>query len=84
MRYTALHMHEAATNKQGTLVMRPGVAFNGVKIFSATMAQQREALGEQVTEWLARNPQCKPTEMIVTQSSDSAFHCITITVLYKQ
>ncbi|MFT3698795.1 MAG: hypothetical protein QM831_36955 [Kofleriaceae bacterium] len=76
-------MMEAAMSKQGRLVVRPGVKFNGVKIFSATQAMQREALGDNITRWLADHPECKPTEMIVTQSSDSAFHCITITVLYK-
>ncbi len=70
-------------SKQGRMVMRPGTKFDGVKIFSATMAQQREHLGDDVTHWMAANPKLKPTEMIVSQSSDSAFHCITITVLYK-
>ena len=36
-----------------------------------------------VTEWLSSHPKCKPTEFVVTQSSDAAFHCITITVFYK-
>jgi hypothetical protein len=26
--------------------------FNGVKVFSATMAQERENLGEKVTAWI--------------------------------
>ena len=71
-------------SKQGNLIVRPGAGFDGVKVFSATMAHQREQLGEQVTAWMADHPRCKPTEVIVTQSSDAAFHCITITVFYQQ
>ncbi len=58
--------------------------FNGVKVFSATMYQQREVLGEKVTEWLKAHPKCKPVDVVVTQSSDEAFHCIAITVFYKE
>ncbi len=57
-------------------------AFNGVKVFSATMVADRMVLGEKVTEWLARNPKLEVTEMLVTQSSDHAFHCVAITVFY--
>jgi hypothetical protein len=56
--------------------------FNGVKIFSATMVADREQLGEKVTAWMRANPQCDVTEMVVTQSSDEAFHCIAITVFF--
>ena len=66
----------------GNLVVRPGVVFNGVKVFSATMVAQRDRLGEMVTEWLVAHPGCKPTEFVITQSSDAAFHCFAITVFY--
>ena len=33
----------------GSLVLRPGVSFNGVKVFSATMFADRDQLGEKVT-----------------------------------
>jgi len=58
--------------------------FDGVKVFSATMAQQRELLGERVTEWLAAHPNFKIVDKIVTQSSDEAFHCIAITLFYAE
>jgi len=35
-----------------------------------------------VTAWMAGNPQLTVTEFVVTQSSDSQFHCIAITVFY--
>ena len=63
--------------------MRPGVQFNGVKIFSATMFADRDQLGEKVTRWMAEHPNLDLTEMTVTQSSDASFHCIAITVFYR-
>jgi hypothetical protein len=66
----------------GRTVLAPNVAFNGVKIFSATMMADRAMLGTRMTEWIAGNPQKKVTEVVVTQSSDDAFHCITLTAYY--
>ena len=56
--------------------------FNGVKVFSATMAAPRERLGDTVSEWLAQHPEFEIVEMRVTQSSDASFHCVAITVFY--
>ena len=56
--------------------------FNGVKLFSATMLQQRDQLGEVVSAWLAARPHLKVMDIVLTQSSDEAFHCIAITVFY--
>ena len=56
--------------------------FNGVKVFSATMAQERELLGERITEWLRTRPNVRVVDTIVTQSSDEAFHCLAITLFY--
>ena len=64
--------------------MRTDVKFNGVKVFSATMVADREQLGEKVSAWMSNNSHLKVTDMIVTQSSDEAFHCIAITVFYYQ
>jgi hypothetical protein len=55
----------------------------GVKVFTATKARDREALGDVVTRWLQENPNIKIIERTVTQSSDSQFHCLTITLLYE-
>jgi hypothetical protein len=56
---------------------------SGVKVFSATKAKERELLGELITEWIRTNPGCEIVDKIVTQSSDSEFHCLTITLFYK-
>ena len=60
------------------------VPFNGVKIFSATMFADRGQLGEKVTAWIASNSKRRLTDIIVTQSSDAAFHCVTIAVFYHE
>ena len=60
-------------------VKRP---FNGVKVFSATMAPDRDGLGDKITNWLRNHPGVDIVDTIVTQSSDEAFHCLAITLFY--
>ena len=60
------------------------MAFNGVKVFSATKAREREDLGESVTRWMRANPNVRVVDKIVTQSSDREFHCLTITLFYQR
>lgn len=59
-------------------------AFNGVKIFSATMAQDRDRLGDRITDWIRQHPQYAIVDTIVTQSSDEAFHCLAISIFYRE
>ncbi len=63
-------------------------AFNGVKVFSATMVQQRQDLGDVVTNWLEDAKRTKPgfeiVDIKITQSSDEAFHCISVIVTYNE
>jgi hypothetical protein len=58
--------------------------FTGVKVFSATRAKDREELGEVITRWLRANPTFSIVDRVVTQSSDREFHCLTITLFYKE
>jgi hypothetical protein len=58
--------------------------FDGVKVFSATKAKEREELGERLTRWLNEHQGVKVIDTVVTQSSDHEFHCLTITVFYQQ
>ena len=51
---------------------------NHVKVFSVTKRKDRELLGEAVTAWLAGNPDVRVLKTVVTLSSDSAFHCLSI------
>lgn len=56
----------------------------GIKVFSATMWQERQILGEKVTQWLEENAKTlKLVDMIIRQSSDDAFHCVSIVVFYR-
>ena len=72
------------SSKSGQLTLRRDVKFNGVKVFSATMVADRELLGEKVTAWMTSNTHKKVTDIVITQSSDEAFHCIAITVFYYE
>lgn len=57
---------------------------SGLKVFSATMARDREVLGEKVTEWVrAQGSSIRVIDYIVTQSSDEEYHCVTITVFFQ-
>lgn len=56
--------------------------FNGVKVFSATMIQDRERLGEKITQWLQAHPRYRLVDIHVNQSSDLSFHCFSITIFY--
>lgn len=59
-------------------------SFTGLKVFSTTLARDREAMGENITRWLRENPQVEVVDKIVTQSSDKEFHCLTITLFYRE
>jgi hypothetical protein len=63
-------------------------AFNGVKVFCATMVQQRQDLGEVVTRWIDEARRTRPgfelVDIKIAQSSDEAFHCISICVFYNE
>ena len=52
-----------------------------VKVFCATRARDREALGERVTEWLRASPEVRVVTAVVSLSSDSRFHCLSIVLV---
>lgn len=56
--------------------------FTAVKVFSATLHQDRQQLGEKVTEWLAANPNVLIVDKVIVQSSDASFHCLSIVLFY--
>lgn len=59
-------------------------AYQAVKVFSATKAKEREALGELMTEWLElQRDKIDVVDTRVIQSSDQQFHCLTIVVFYR-
>ncbi len=58
--------------------------FTGLKVFSSTLARDREAMGENITAWLRENPDIEIVDKAVRQSSDREFHCVTIVLFYRE
>ena len=56
--------------------------FDGVQMFNATLAKERARLGETISAWMAKNRHLKVVDWWITQSSDNAFHCVTMTLFY--
>ncbi len=59
-------------------------AFTGVKVFTTTLARDREAMGENIGRWLAEHPELEIVGKNVTQSSDREFHCLSLTLFYRE
>ena len=59
------------------------INFTGVKVFSTTLARDRENMGENITKWLKENSNLDVVDKVITQSSDKEFHCLTITLFYR-
>jgi folate-dependent tRNA-U54 methylase TrmFO/GidA len=58
--------------------------FDGVKVFSTTLARDREVMGETISRWLAEHPGIEIVGREVRQSSDREFHCLSITLFYRE
>ena len=58
--------------------------FTGMKVFSTTLARDREAMGDNITKWLEANQNLEIVDKTVTQSSDKEFHCLTIMLFYRE
>jgi hypothetical protein len=58
--------------------------FTGVKVFTTTLARDRESMGEHIGRWLSDHPDLEVVDKLVTQSSDSEFHCLSITLFYRE
>lgn len=69
-------------SSRGNVPSANPLVFNGVKVFSATMMADRDQLGEKITAWLEEHPGYHIRDVVVTQSSDEAFHCLAITIFY--
>ncbi len=59
-------------------------SFTGVKVFSTTLARDREVMGENVGRWIAEHPELEVVDREVRLSSDSQFHCLSIVVFYRE
>jgi len=77
-----VHARTQRVGRPGQLVLRPDLDVTGIQVFSATMPAQRANLGEVVTAWIAAHSNTTIVDITVTQSSDSDFHCLSITIAY--
>lgn len=59
-------------------------SFTGVKVFSTTLARDRDALSDRITGWLREHADLEIVDKVVTQSSDKEFHCLTLTFFYRE
>ena len=48
------------------------------------MLRQRQELGETVTDWIRANPGAEIVDIVVRQSSDAAFHCLSFSLFYRR
>lgn len=77
-----LESNFAITGGGNVQTQKHSTKYTGVKVFSATKHTDRDCLGETITHWITRNKDVSIVETVVTQSSDSDFHCLAITVFY--
>jgi hypothetical protein len=63
---------------------QPVPTFTGVKVFSTTLARDREGLSERITKWIRENPQIEIVDQVVRQSSDQEFHCLSILLFFRE
>ena len=63
---------------------RPHPRFSGIKVFSTTLARDRDALSERITKWIRENPQVEIVDQEVRQSSDKEFHCLSILLFFRE
>lgn len=59
-------------------------SFTGVKVFTTTLARERESMGDHIGRWLAEHPDLEIVDKEITQSSDKEFHCLSITFFYRE
>ncbi len=57
--------------------------FDGVKVFTTTLARDREVMGEAIGRWIAEHPELEVVDREVRLSSDRQFHCLSIVVFYR-
>jgi hypothetical protein len=67
-----------AAVERGELVLRSGVRFDGMKVFSATTPEEGAALAARATAWIEDQTELEIVDITVVQSS-TTIECIVIT-----
>lgn len=55
----------------------------GCRVFSSTRSSDRMTMGERISEWMVSHPDIQIVDIRVVQSSDDAYHCLSIVILWK-
>lgn len=71
--------HRRALGIVNNLVLRVG-RFDAVKVMTATTHNDRAALSDRLSDFISTHD---VTEIVITQSSDSSFHCLVFTMFYR-
>lgn len=58
--------------------------YDGLEVFSATLASEREKIGTRVTRFLAEHPDLEVVNTEVRQSSDASHHCLSVLLFWKR
>lgn len=58
--------------------------YDGLEVFSATLATEREKIGTRVTRFLTDHPDLKVINTEVRQSSDASHHCLSVLLFWKR
>jgi len=59
-------------------------SFSGCKVFSTTLARDREAMSDNINRWLREHPDLEIVDKVVALSSDRQFHCLSIVLFFRQ
>lgn len=58
--------------------------FEQVQVFSETKYRERNRMGSAVTQFLIENSDLEVVDKVVSQSSDSEYHCLSITLFLRK
>jgi len=58
-------------------------SFTSCKVFSTTLARDREAMSDNINRWLKEHPDIEVVDKVVRLSSDRQFHCLSIVLFFR-
>ena len=62
----------------------PIASYTVCKVFTEVDRRYLSDIGDQITEWLATNPQFEVVGKVVVQSSDRGRHCLSAVVMVRE
>lgn len=64
--------------------MAPIAGYTVCKVFTEVERRYLTDIGDQITAWLATNPQFEVVGKVVVQSSDRGRHCISVAIFVRE